>query len=104
MTVNNTASAVAGQSHTLSCSVAGSNLETAAIMYTWRLGTRVLQGPSTSNTYNIAMVQVSNAGEVYTCEVSVTASYWDVSGSFGDSGSGTLSVNSKYFMCSIPGT
>ena len=95
MTVNNADNAVAGQSHTLSCSVTGSNLETATIMYTWRLGTNVLQGPSTSNMYNIDMVQVSNAGGVYTCEVTVTASYWDVSGSFGDSGSGTLSVTSK---------
>ena len=105
MTVNNAANAVAGQSHTLSCSVTGSNLETATIMYTWRLGTNVLQGPSTSNMYNIAMVQVSNAGDVYTCEVAVTASYWDVSGSFGDSGSGTLSVTSEddisYYTCII---
>ena len=100
MTVNNASNAVAGQSHTLSCtlscSVTGFNLETAInIMYTWRLGTNVLQGPSTSNMYNITMVQVSNAGDVYTCEVTVTVSYWDVSGSFGDSGSGTLSVTSK---------
>ena len=95
VTVNNASNAVAGQRHTLSCSVTGSNLETATIMYTWKLGTNVLQGPSTSNMYNITMVQVSNAGDVYTCEVTVTVSYWDVSGSFGDSGSGTLSVTSK---------
>ena len=49
----------------------------------------------TSNMYNIAMVHVSNGGDVYTCEVTVTASYWNVSGSFGDSGNGTLSVTSK---------
>ena len=96
VTVNNADNAVAGQSHTLSCSVTGSNLETATIMYTWRLGINVLQGPSTSNMYNITMVQVSNAGDVYTCEVTVTVSYWDVSGSFGNSGSGTLSVTSEY--------
>ena len=97
VTVNNADNAVAGQSHSLSCSVTGSNLETATIMYTWKLGTNVLQGLSTSNMYNIdmEMVQVSNAGDVYTCEVTVTASYWDVSGSFGDSGNGTLSVTSK---------
>ena len=96
VTVNNADNAVAGQSHTLSCSVRGFNVQAATIMYLWRLGTNVLQGPSTSNMYNIAMVQVSNAGDVYTCEVTVTVSYWDVSGSFGDSGSGTLSVTSKY--------
>ena len=95
VTVNNASNAVAGQRHTLSCSVTGSNLETATMMYTWRLGTNVLQGPSTSNMYNITVIQVSNAGDVYTCEVTVTASYWDVSGSFGDSGNGTLSVTSK---------
>ena len=95
VTVNNADNAVAGQRHTLSCSVRGFNFRAATIMYLWRLGTNVLQGPSTSNMYNIAMVQVSNAGDVYTCEVTVTASYLDVSGSFGDSGSGTLSVTSK---------
>ena len=101
MTVNNATAAVAGCSHTLSCSVSGANLETATVMYTWRLNDAVMQGPSASNLYNIATdndpIQVGNAGEVYSCEVTVTgASYWDVSGSFGGSGSATLSVTSKY--------
>ena len=40
---------------------------------------------------------MSDAGEVYSCEVTVTGtSYWDVSGSFGGSGSTTLSVISEY--------
>ena len=110
MTVNNATTAVAGRSHTLSCSVSGTNLETATVMYTWRLNDAVMQGPSASNLYNIATdndpIQVSNAGEVYSCEVTETgASYWDMSGSFGGSGSATLSVTSKWlvsllcFMC-----
>ena len=110
MTVNNATTAVAGRSHTLSCSVSGANLETATVMYTWRLNDAVIQGTSASNLYNIATdndpIQVSNAGEVYSCEVTVTgASYWDVSGSFGGRDSATLSVTSEYlvslqcFMC-----
>ena len=110
VTVNNATTAVAGRSHTLSCSVSGANLETATVMYTWRLNDAVMQGPSASNLYNIATdndpIQVSDAGEVYCCEVTVTgASYWDVSESFGGSGSTTLSVTSKClvslqcFMC-----
>ena len=101
MTVNNATTAVAGLSHTLSCSISGANLDTATVMYTWRLNDAVTQGPSASNLYNIATdndpIQVSDAGEVYSCEVTVTgASYWDVSGSFGGSGSATLSVTSEY--------
>ena len=103
MTVNNATTAVAGRRHTLSCSVSGANLETATVMYSWRLNDAVMQGPSASNLYNIATdndpIQVSNAGEVYSCEVTVTgASYWDVSGSFGGSGSTTLSVTSEYII------
>ena len=69
-------------------------------MYTWKLNDAVVQGPFASNLYNIASdinpIQVSNAGEVYSCEVIVTGvSYWDVSGSFGGSGSATLSVSSE---------
>ena len=103
MTVNNATSAVAGLGHNLSCSVSGANFETATVMYTWRLDDVVMQGPSASNLYNIATdndpIQVGNAGEVYSCEVTVTgASYWDVSESFGGSGSATLSVNSKHYL------
>ena len=101
MTVNNATAAVAGRRHTLSCSVSGANFEAATVMYTWRLNDAVMQGPSASNLYNIATdndpIQVGNAGEVYSCEVTVTgASYWDVSGSFGGSSSTTLSVTSEY--------
>ena len=87
--------AIAGTRHTLICSVMGANLETATVMYTWLLNDVMVQEAS-SNQYNITSVQVSNAGDVYTCQVAVSAPYWDVSGSFGDSGSGTLTVASKY--------
>ena len=100
MTVNTATAAVAGRSHTLSCSVSGANFEPATVMYTWRLNDAMMQGPSASNLYNIATdndpIQVGNAGEVYSCEVTVTgASYWDVSESFGGRGSATLSVTSE---------
>ena len=99
VTVNNATAAIAGRSHTLSCSVSGANFETVTVMYTWKLNVVVTQGPSASNLYNIATdndpIQVSDAGEVYSCEVTVAgASYWDVSGSFGGSGAATLSVTS----------
>ena len=66
-------------------------------MYTWLRDGSEVQAASTSNQYNIpsASVGVDNAGDVYTCQVAITASYWDVSGSFGGSGSGTLTVISK---------
>ena len=91
--VNNAESAVAGERHTLSCTVSGASLQTASLMYTWRLSGLLLPGASSSQ-YNITYVDVLNAGDVYTCEVTVTASYWDVSGSFGGSGNGTLTVAS----------
>ena len=95
VTVNNATSAIAGTRHTLTCSVMGANLETATVVYTWLLNDVVVQETS-SNQYNITSVHVSNAGDVYTCQVAVTATYWDVSGSFRDSGSGTLTVASKH--------
>ena len=106
MTVNNATTAVAGRSHTLSCSASGANLETATVMYTWRLNVVVMQEPSASNLYKLATdndpIQVSDAGEVYSCEVTVTGvSYWDVSGSFGGSGSATLSVTSECIIYSL---
>ena len=94
VTVNNADSAVAGGEHTLSCTVMGADLSTAIVMYTWKLNGMNIQG-ATANQYSITSVQVSNAGDVYTCQVTVSAtSYWDVSGSFGGSGDATLTVTS----------
>ena len=94
MTVNNVGNAVAGTSHTLSCSVSGANLEGATMTYVWQLNDVDIAG-ATSSTYDITSVRVSDAGGVYTCHVTVMASYWDVSGSFRGSGSGSLMVSSK---------
>ena len=89
--------ATAGSSQTLTCSVGGVNITAVSVMYTWFRGDVVVQAASTSSQYTIpaGSLGVSNAGDVYTCRVAITASYWDVSESFGGSGSGTLSVNSK---------
>ena len=95
--------ATAGSSQTLTCSVAVSGVDLSELatvtlaMYTWFRGDGVVQAASTSSQYMIpsGSLGVSNAGDVYICQVAISASYWDVSGSFGGSGSGTLSVNSK---------
>ena len=94
--------ATAGSSQTLlTCSVSGVNImsatEVTLVMYTWFRGDMEVQAASTSSQYTIpvAFLGVSNAGDVYSCQVAISASYWDVSESFGSSGSGTLSVNSK---------
>ena len=103
--VSNTANAVAGTRHTLSCSVTGANLQGATVSYVWQLNGVDIQGAA-SPTYDITSVQVTDAGNVYTCQVTVMASYWDVSGSFGGSGSGTLMVSSKssfVFTCTVIG-
>ena len=75
----------------------GADLSTATLMYTWKVNGMDIPGAS-ANQYSITSVQVSNAGVVYTCQVTVSASYWDVSGSFGGSGSATLTVTS---MCDV---
>ena len=90
----------AGTSQTITCSVSGFDISAAAVtsvMYTWLRGSTVVQSASTSDQYTIpsGSLGVRNAGDVYTCQVAITASYWDVSGSFGNSGSGTLTVISK---------
>ena len=97
MVVNDATSAVAGTRHTLSCSVAGANLQGATLSYVWQVNGVDIQG-ATSSTYVITSVQVTDAGSVYSCQVTVVASYWDVSGSFGPGGSGneTLVVASKF--------
>ena len=98
VTVEGADGAVAGSQHILTCSVSGVDLEAEAVtsvMYTWRRDDIETQSASTSNQFTIALVQVSNAGDVYTCQVAVTATYWDESGSFGGSGSGTLTMASK---------
>ena len=92
--------ATAGTSQTLTCSVSGVDLAMASVtsvMYTWLHDGSTAQAASTSNQYTIPSLSlgVSNAGDVYTCQVAITASYWDVSGSFGGSDSGTLTVISK---------
>ena len=90
--------ATAGTSRTLACSVSGEDLTTTeSMMYLWFLGDSVVQATSSSNQYTIpsGSLGVSNAGDVYTCQVAITASYWDVRESFGGSGSGTLTVISK---------
>jgi hypothetical protein len=68
-----------------------------SVMYTWLRDGNVVQAASTSNQYTITYwsLRASDAGDVYTCRVAITASYWDVSPSFGDSGSGTLTIISK---------
>ena len=91
MTINNTANAVAGTRHTLSCSVTGANLQGATISYVWQRNGVVISG-ATSSMYDITSVQVTEAGSVYTCQVTVMSS---VIGSFGGSGNGTLMVSSK---------
>ena len=91
VTVNNADSAVAGGRHTLNCTVMGVDLNTATLMYSWN--GMDMPGASASQ-YIITSVQVSDAGSVYTCQVTVTASYWDVSESFGGSGNATLTVTS----------
>ena len=75
----------------------GADLSTATVMYTWKLNGVDIPGAS-ANQYSITLVQVSDAGDVYTCQVIASASYWDVSGSFGGSGSATLTVTS---MCNV---
>ena len=94
--------ATAGSSQTLlTCSVSGVNImsatEVTSVMYTWFRDDMEVRAASTSSQYMIpaASLGVSNAGDVYTCQVTISSSYWDVSESFGSSGSGTLSVNSK---------
>ena len=93
--------ATAGTEQTLTCSVSGVDLaaaEVTSVMYTWlHDGSMVPQAASTSNQYTISTgsLNVNNAGDVYTCQAAITTSYWDVSESFGGSGSGTLTVISK---------
>ena len=100
MTVEGVDGVTAGStSQTLTCTVSGVDLQASvtSVMYTWLRGGSEVQAVSTSNQYTIpsGSVGVDNAGDVYTCQVAITASYWDVSGSFGDSGSGVLTVISK---------
>jgi hypothetical protein len=93
--------AIAATSQTLTCSaVSGVDLAATAVtsvMYTWLRGDSVVRVASVSNQYTITpgSLGVGNAGDVYTCRVAITASYWDVSPSFGDSGSGILTIISK---------
>lgn len=101
---------VTGTQYTLTCSVVinGVNIEPPdseirSVMYTWLLRGTVVQQSSTSNKYITKVVQMSNSGDVYTCQVWVAATYWDVSGSFEGSGSGTLTVKSNSSMHHLTG-
>ena len=100
VTVEGVDGVTAGISQTLTCTVSGVDLQAAAVtsvMYTWLCDGSEVQAASTSNQYTIPSVSLSvdNAGDVYICQVAIAASYWDVSGSFGGSGSGVLTVISK---------
>ena len=100
VTVEGVDGVTAGISQTLTCSVSGVDLQAAAVMsvmYTWFRGGSKVQAASTSNQYTIpsGSVGVDNAGDEYTCQVAITASYWNASGSFGISNSRTLTVISK---------
>ena len=88
---------LAGTSQTITSGFDTSAAAVTSVMYTWLRGSMVVQSASTSARYTIPpmALEVTNAGDVYTCEVAITASYWDVSGSFGNSGSGTLTIISK---------
>ena len=88
---------IAGTSQTLTCGVDLGVGSVTSVMYTWLRDGSEVRPASTSNQYTISSgsLGVDNAGDVYTCQVAITASYWDVSRSFGGSGSETLTVISK---------
>ena len=92
--IGRTNTATAGSMHTLTCLVTGVDLSIVGTtdMYTWRRGGVTLQGPSSSAGYTISSVRVTDAGNDYICEVTVTASYLDLTGSISASGSGSLFV------------
>ena len=86
-----------GSTHTLTCSVSGVNLAAVtSLSYTWFYNGVEKQSMSASNQFSTGIVQLSNAGDEYSCQVKVKASYWDASGSFRGTGSGVLSVTSNY--------
>ena len=89
--------ATAGSIRTLACMATGVDLSVAGTtaMYTWRRGGVTLQGPRPNAEYTISTVGVSDAGDDYICEATVTASYLDLTGSISASGSGTLYVQCK---------
>ena len=98
VTVSHSRTVTAGSPYTLSCSVSGANLNengTTAV-YTWTKRGAIVQVPSSSNVYIIPSVQVSNAGDEYTCHVEVSIPYYDLSGPFSVNGTGRpLSVTSN---------
>ena len=78
------------------CRARGVDLTTVtSLSYTWFRNGVEVQSASASSQLPTGTVQVSNAGDEYTCEVKVKASYWDVSGSFRRRGSGILTVSSN---------
>ena len=80
--------------HTLTCAVTGVATGTT-VTYTWSRGGATLHGPSTSAQYTISSVGVTDAGDDYLCEVTVTADFLDLTGSISASGRGTLQVQCK---------
>ena len=99
--VEGVTNATAGAARTLTCSVSGVDIRSSdvtSVMYTWLRDGSIVQAASSSNQYTISAgsIGVSNAKDVYTCQVSVTASYWDVSGEFEGTGSGNMTVASEY--------
>ena len=87
--------ATAGTSHNLTCTVSGVDLSVSGTtaMYTWSRGSNMLS--STTSLYTIDSVGVSDAGDDYQCDVTVMASYLDVTGSVSASGTGSLNVQCK---------
>lgn len=95
----NGGTATAGSEYTLTCTVAGVDVGSAStVTYRWsRRGTML----STSRQYVIPSAQVTDAGDDYLCEVTVTAGYLDVSNSISASATGTLHVQSEHSVQEI---
>ena len=88
--------AIAGQVFTLTCQASGvtvSGPDDPDLDYSWRRGGA---GPvlSAFRSYALA-VQVTDAGDDYTCEVTYSPSFLDQSGSVTSVGTTTLNVASK---------
>ena len=100
MTVGGTSNVMMGSTPILVCRASGIDITMVTSLYTWFHNGVKIQSESASNDLSTGTVQVSNAGDEYTCEVKVKASYWNVSGSFRSRGSAILSVSSnKHHLC-----
>ena len=76
--------AVAEAHYVLNCRIRVSSFveNETSVLYTWLKDGQIVQSLSKSNLYNISSVQVSNAGEQYSCQAFMTIPYYDVSGPF----------------------